>query len=65
TTPGNENLADLNKREIIAIAPIIALIIALGFYPKPALDVINPAAANTVTKAGLSDPKPIVKEGGK
>ncbi|MFM7623947.1 MAG: NADH-quinone oxidoreductase subunit M, partial [Actinomycetota bacterium] len=57
------NLADLNKREIIAIAPIIALIIALGFYPKPALDVINPAATNTVTKAGLSDPEPIVKEG--
>jgi len=65
TTPGNESLADLNKREIIAIAPIIALIIALGFYPKPALDVINPAATNTVTKAGLSDPEPIVKEGGK
>ena len=44
TTPGNENLPDLNKREIIAIAPVIAVIIALGFYPKPALDIINPAA---------------------
>jgi len=65
TTTGNENLPDLNKREIIAIAPIIALIVALGLYPKPALDVINPAAANTISKAGLSDPEPIVKEGGK
>ena len=65
TTTGNENLPDLNKREIIAIAPIIALIVALGFYPKPALNVINPAAANTISKAGLSDPEPIVKEGGK
>jgi NADH-quinone oxidoreductase subunit M len=65
TTPGNENLLDLNKRELIAIAPVIALIVALGFYPKPALDVINPAAANTISKAGMSDPEPIVKEGGK
>ena len=65
TTPGNENLLDLNKRELLAIAPVIALIVALGFYPKPALDVINPAAANTISKAGMSDPEPIVKEGGK
>ena len=60
TTPGNENLPDLNKREIGAIAPVIAVIIALGFYPKPALDVINPAAQETITKAGFSDPAPIV-----
>ncbi len=65
TTAGNENLKDLNKRELLAIAPVIALIVALGFYPKPALDVINPAAENTISKAGMSDPEPIVKEGGK
>jgi NADH-quinone oxidoreductase subunit M len=60
TTPGNENLPDLNKREIIAIAPIIALIIALGFYPKPALDIINPAAKATIERAGFTDPAPLV-----
>jgi NADH-quinone oxidoreductase subunit M len=60
TTPGNENLPDLNKREIVAIAPVIAAIIALGFYPKPALDIINPAAAATIEKAGFSDPAPLV-----
>jgi NADH-quinone oxidoreductase subunit M len=60
TTPGNENLPDLNKREIIAIAPVIALIIALGFYPKPALDIINPAAKATIAKAGFTDPAPLV-----
>ena len=60
TTPGNENLPDLNKREITAIAPVIAVIIALGFYPKPALDIINPAAQATITKAGFSDPAPVV-----
>jgi len=60
TTPGNENLPDLNKREIAAIAPVITVIIALGFYPKPALDIINPAAQATISKAGFSDPAPVV-----
>jgi len=60
TTPGNENLPDLNKREIVAIAPVIAVIIALGFYPKPALDIINPAAQATIEKAGFTDPAPLV-----
>jgi len=60
TTAGNENLTDLNKREIAAITPVIALIVALGFYPKPALEIINPAAQVTITKAGYSDPQPLV-----
>lgn len=60
TTAGNENLPDLNRREIAAIAPVIALIVALGFYPKPALEIINPAAQVTIAKAGYSDPQPLV-----
>ena len=60
TTPGNENLPDLNKREIAAIAPIIAVIVFFGFYPKPALDIINPAAQDTISRAGFSDPAPVV-----
>ena len=60
TTAGNENLPDLNRREIAAIAPVIALIVALGFYPKPALEIINPSAQVTITKAGYSDPQPLV-----
>ena len=59
-TEGNDGLPDLNRRELIAIAPIIASIIGLGFYPKPALDVINPAAKATITKAGMVDPLPTV-----
>ena len=64
TTPGNEGLRDMNLREKIAIAPVMAAIIALGFYPKPALDVINPVAKATITKAGFTDPAPTIKEGG-
>ena len=58
TTAGNESLPDLTRREKIAIAPVIAIIIALGFYPKPALDLINPTSVTTITDAGFSDPAP-------
>ena len=56
TTPGNENLKDLNIREKIAIAPVILVIVIMGFYPKPVLDLINPTSAQVVTNAGFTDP---------
>ena len=56
TTAGNENLPDLNLREKFAIAPVIAVIIALGFYPAPLLNIINPAASATISALGFSDP---------
>ena len=28
---------------LVVVAPLIALLLVLGVYPKPALDVINPA----------------------
>jgi NADH-quinone oxidoreductase subunit M len=58
TTPGNENLRDLNLREKIAIAPVIASIVALGFYPAPLLNVINPAATHVISQMGFTDPAP-------
>ena len=61
TTPGNENLTDLNLREKIAIAPVILVIVLMGFYPKPVLDLINPTSEQVVTNAGFSDP--VVKVG--
>jgi NADH-quinone oxidoreductase subunit M len=63
TTPGNENLKDLNLREKLAIAPIIAIIVVLGFYPSPLLNVINPAASHVISQMGFTDPAPTI--GGK
>jgi NADH-quinone oxidoreductase subunit M len=63
TTPGNENLPDLNLREKIAISPVIAIIIALGFYPSPLLNIINPASAHVIESAGFSDPAPTENAG--
>jgi NADH-quinone oxidoreductase subunit M len=58
TTSGNESLLDLNLREKIAIAPVLALIVFLGFYPSPLLRVINPAAAHSIAQMGFTDPAP-------
>jgi NADH-quinone oxidoreductase subunit M len=38
----NETLADLNLREVIAVAPIVLLIFWIGVYPKPFLARIEP-----------------------
>lgn len=58
TTPGNENLKDLNLREKVTIAPVIAIIILLGFYPSPLLKIINPAVTQIVQQYGFTDPPP-------
>src|SRR5699024_10429154 len=46
--PGVEGTADLGVRERLVLFPLVAALIALGFAPQPALDVIEPAAAHTV-----------------
>lgn len=55
--PGNENLKDLNLREKIAIAPVIALIIAFGFFPQVLLNVINPGAEASVAALNIGGNK--------
>jgi len=56
TTTGNENLKDLSLQEKIAIAPVILIIVVMGFYPKPVLDLINQTAEKVVVNAGFTDP---------
>jgi NADH-quinone oxidoreductase subunit M len=51
-------LRDLTTREAFVIAPVLALIIALGVYPKPLLDTITPAVKATFTTTGHADPVP-------
>jgi NADH-quinone oxidoreductase subunit M len=51
---------DLNRREVTVVAPLLVVIIALGFYPKPLLDVINPAIERTMQQVGVTDPPPVV-----
>ena len=57
TTPGNENLKDLNLREKIAIAPVIAVIIFFGFFPQILLNIINPGAQASVSALNIGGDK--------
>jgi NADH-quinone oxidoreductase subunit M len=56
-------MRDLNAREVGALAPLLLLIVLLGFFPKPLLDVINPAVKHTMSEVRTSDPRPQVTEG--
>ncbi|MEU5842651.1 NADH-quinone oxidoreductase subunit M [Rhodococcus sp. NPDC047139] len=65
--PGDDGVAerdarvpDLVPREIAVVAPLIALLLVLGIYPKPALDVITPAVDDTLVSIDISQPEPVV-----
>jgi NADH-quinone oxidoreductase subunit M len=51
-------IKDLNVREIAALAPLLALMLFLGFYPKPVTDIINPAVQVTMHDVDAADPGP-------
>ena len=51
---------DMGVREVWVVAPLLAVIIALGFYPKPVLDVLDPAVGRTLQHVQVSDPTPTV-----
>jgi NADH-quinone oxidoreductase subunit M len=61
-TTGNERLPDLHRREMVVVAPLLALLLVLGIYPKPVLDVIDPAVGHTLTVIDERDPAPAVAE---
>ena len=46
--PANRGLPDLNLREIGLLAPLVVLIILLGFYPKPVMQRMEPAAQSVL-----------------
>jgi len=61
---GIESFRDLGSREAWVIAPVLAIIVVLGVYPKPLLDVINPAVKHTFSTVRPHDPTPSVANAG-
>ncbi len=62
TGPAREatrNFVDLRRRELLVVAPLVALLLAVGFFPKPVLDVIDDGVQPTLAEVGVSDPEPI------
>jgi len=61
-----EKVTELNGRERLAMAPLVALLLLLGVFPKPLLSIIEPATQATMQHLGVSDPQPRVSaEGGR
>jgi NADH-quinone oxidoreductase subunit M len=56
--PELADMPDLKVRELWAVGPLIALIIVLGVYPKPIIDIINPAVHSTLVQVHSPDPVP-------
>ena len=48
TKEENKNLPDVNKRELLALIPLVIITIWLGIYPKPVLGPINTSVESVV-----------------
>ncbi|MDY6810661.1 MAG: NADH-quinone oxidoreductase subunit M [Actinomycetota bacterium] len=53
-------MRDLHGREVAVVAPLLALLLVFGVYPKPLLDIIDPAVAHTMSTIGEQDPAPTI-----
>ena len=51
--PENEHIPDMNRRELLLMAPLIAGIIWLGVYPAPVLRRLQPSAERFVRSVEL------------
>jgi NADH-quinone oxidoreductase subunit M len=58
---GIEGMADLRVREVLVVAPLIALLLFLGVYPKPVTDIVNPSVKHTLSDVHKTDPKPALE----
>ena len=38
----SQNLTEINSREIFILIPLLLLVIGLGIYPSPLIDIIEP-----------------------
>ena len=50
TNPENRKLVDLNRRELLILAPIVALIVIMGVYPQPFLSRMEASVDLTLKK---------------
>ncbi len=60
TRPEVAGMRDLNLREVVSLAPLVILLVVLGFFPRPLTAIINPAVADTLQQVGAKDPAPAV-----
>jgi NADH-quinone oxidoreductase subunit M len=51
----NRTTTDLRAREIGVLAPLVALIVAIGVYPKPLFDVVSPSVDRVLAEVGVDE----------
>jgi NADH-quinone oxidoreductase subunit M len=54
-------MPDLRVRELAVVAPLIALLLFLGVFPKPLTEIIDPAVEHTMSDVQKQDPRPDVE----
>jgi NADH-quinone oxidoreductase subunit M len=52
--------SDLGARELVAIVPVLAVAIAIGFFPQTVFGFVNSSVARTMTEVHATDPPPTV-----
>ncbi len=62
STEVRDTVKEISSRELVAVTPLIALIIALGFVPQLALNVINPAVDQVQIYLEVEDLPPAIAE---
>ncbi|WP_129337629.1 NADH-quinone oxidoreductase subunit M [Cellulomonas endophytica] len=61
--PGLETMRDVSGRERWAVAPLVVLLLVLGFVPGPALDLVRPPAERALAEVGVADTAPVAGGG--
>lgn len=54
-------IKDISGREVIALSPIIALTVALGFVPQPAFEILNPTSEKVMQQVNQVDPAALIE----
>jgi len=54
---------DLDRREVLVLAPLMVGLVLFGFYPAPLLDVSNPTVYTLLDGTGVTDDGPDVPVG--
>ncbi|MEV7600437.1 NADH-quinone oxidoreductase subunit M [Kitasatospora sp. NPDC089797] len=55
---GVRAMPDLKVRELAVVAPLVALTVLLGVYPRPLTDLVNPSVDATLSQIHRTDPAP-------
>jgi NADH-quinone oxidoreductase subunit M len=51
----NEKIADLNRREIAVMVPLIAIMLLMGLYPRPLLNRMEPSVAILLNRVHMAE----------